>query len=303
MQKCLKDMLHEKAQERRKPKVGHLRTLKHRDASLKDTYNDEAIWYEDWSWQTWEADSMPCNKENSVSSNNRAVPTHPPRARKPPVSRCKASPVVGSKFHAVSGVLGWRVCMVDKAELRKRPPMKEDAYGVSGDADCSSSADSACCIVCFGENASLHSADCSHKLCLECWGRYAEAEIDAGHGEMKCPAPGCHHMAPEGVLECVLQKDSWRRLRSLRETATVTSDPSLCYCPAAGCGRIVRTSTAEAAIAHCICGTSWCVHCKGPPHWPASCSEQRWLDANRGFLVSVRSEGNKLCPADRKSVV
>merc|ERR1712080_728251 len=75
-----------------------------------------------------------------------------------------------------------------------------------------------------------------------------------------------------GVLKCILPADSLKKLRSLREAAA-------------------------AAVVRCACGASWCTQCRGPPHWPATCSDQRWLDANRGLLVAVRTEGNKLCPA------
>lgn len=277
------------------------RAAKHKDWSQRDTFNDEAAWYRDWSTQAWEAPIAPCLDVLNCAkreATQASKPAPPAKVASPPYLQIPTKSTQDS-FQATSQVFGWSSHCVQKSELRLfwqdvlgpeepvQDSMANETYVSSG------------CIVCYERPASLYDAGCSHSMCLECWGHHAQSRIDAGSADLKCAMPGCPLLAPEAVIKCALSAGSWKKLMALRDDATVACHPSLCYCPTPSCGKILRSGASDAAALHCSgCGGAWCPKCKGPSHWPASCAESRWWHHNHGLMTcQSNNEQFKTCPA------
>jgi len=235
---------------------------------------------------------LPATPQVAPASNIAKAPDRS-RARD---LRC----TVHNEFQIVCQVMSWCSTTVTRPELRHlwswqsctpELQMCPDDQGVNATFTPSR------CIVCFECTGSLHDSGCGHGMCLECWAQHAQSKIDDGKGEVTCPQPGCSYPAPEGILRCMLSKKSLSTLSTLRDDSIVASHPSLFYCPDPRCGRVLRSNTDDAAVVNCFCGGTWCPKCKSPAHWPASCDEKRWWDANQGQLVSKMPDNFKVCPS------
>lgn len=255
--------------------------------------NSEAQWYTNWSLQSWDLDTPPPERKRlpKGSSSHRSITT-----QKNISSLSSYRKPCHRQLSSLCSALSWKTDVVLPEDLKSMQKLSNrSGAGEKAPKYFFGSVDSRC-VVCFDSENTLHDAGCGHGMCLQCWGRYAESNIEEGNGEFRCPVPDCICPAPLEIVKCMLSKEAWKRLAALQNDALVSSNPSLCYCPDPHCGRLLHT-TEDAAIVQCPCGGAWCPKCKGPAHWPASCQDRRWLDANQGNLVAKSQTHTKTCPA------
>ena len=140
------------------------------------------------------------------------------------------------------------------------------------------------CSICFDAPdppGTLRSLRCGHGFCDGCWGQLLCVALDRGPACIhdKCPHPECEETITGGVWLATLPPDGRRKLERLALRSFVESNSLIAFCPAAKCGRAAAHTQPRAPpeLVGCACGTSYCVLCSEPAHWPLSCARKaKW---------------------------
>eukprot|EP00727_Mastigamoeba_balamuthi_P014264 m51a1_g9460 putative mitogen-activated protein kinase kinase kinase 3-like (2820) ;mRNA; f:513979-524589 len=151
--------------------------------------------------------------------------------------------------------------------------------------------------------------ECGHRFCNACWTQYAEVKIANGEAkQLFC-------MGREGGKPCFVMLDdehvsdfvgdhSYEVYSRMIQDSFVDDNPTARWCPSVPpCGRCIvvdaplgEMSTIEV---QCTCGEEFCWHCRGEPHFPASCELVRlWKERLEKDSVSALwlAQNTKACP-------
>jgi len=144
----------------------------------------------------------------------------------------------------------------------------------------------AVCPICFEAPSppnQLRAMRCGHSFCDDCWGGFLTVALEKGPAcvHEKCPQPKCAQPITGDIWAAALDASGQRQLHAMARRQFVSCNTLLCACPSAACGRVaahVNAGTPPELIP-CECGTSFCVTCGDPPHWPVSCErKKRWSE-------------------------
>ena len=142
------------------------------------------------------------------------------------------------------------------------------------------------CGICFeppDPPRTLRAMRCGHGFCDECWGGTLMVALEKGpscvHGT--CPQPGCSRPVSGDVWAAALPAEGLQQLSALSLRLFVSCNSLVSQCPNGACGRaaVHLNASTPPELLPCECGTSFCVTCGDPPHWPTSCERKlRWAE-------------------------
>jgi hypothetical protein len=142
------------------------------------------------------------------------------------------------------------------------------------------------CGICFeppDPPRTLRAMRCGHGFCDECWGGTLMVALEKGpscvHGT--CPQPGCSLPVSGDVWAAALPAERQQQLSALSLRLFVSCNSLVSQCPNGACGRaaVHLNASTPPELLPCECGTSFCVTCGDPPHWPTSCErKRRWAE-------------------------
>ncbi|KAL4616916.1 ankyrin repeat and IBR domain-containing protein 1-like isoform X2 [Arapaima gigas] len=135
---------------------------------------------------------------------------------------------------------------------------------------------------------------CGHEFCRACWEGFLNVKIQEGDAHnIFCPAYECFQLVPVEVIESIVSREMDRRYLQFDIKAFVENNPSIRWCPRAGCERAVRLSQQDpgnscsellhqpllqAPAVDCGKGHLFCWSCLGEAHEPCSCQTwKQWL--------------------------
>ncbi|XP_067684572.1 uncharacterized protein [Haliotis asinina] len=150
-----------------------------------------------------------------------------------------------------------------------------------------------CCSVCYDvidmssrDARGMALAECSHWFCLTCWKGHVKASLESGSVHITCPEFGCKSRLDVGTLASLMAMNQLKLYMSRLDDMEISTSESKSWCPRPGCTRIVSLleGGADTGCAQCGCGATFCVKCRGHPHWPAECSNlARYVSALNHF--------------------
>uniref|UniRef100_A0A8C9TD97 Ankyrin repeat and IBR domain-containing protein 1 n=1 Tax=Scleropages formosus TaxID=113540 RepID=A0A8C9TD97_SCLFO len=135
---------------------------------------------------------------------------------------------------------------------------------------------------------------CGHEFCRACWEGFLNVKIQEGDAHnIFCPAFDCFQLVPVEVIESVVSREMDKRYLQFDIKAFVENNPSIRWCPRAGCERAVRLSRQDpgnsssellnqpllqAPAVDCGKGHLFCWECLGEAHEPCTCQTwKQWL--------------------------
>ena len=174
------------------------------------------------------------------------------------------------------------------AAAGKVPPTAASAASAAT-ADAPKTQDELVCGICFDAPEApeaLRAMSCGHAYCDDCWGGTLGAAMERGRACIhdSCPEPSCSLPVSGEIWAAVVSKRGGKSsalLHSLALRSFVDCNSLLAYCPSGACGTAAAYAQPRAPpeIVRCRCGTSYCVLCSEPPHWPLSCARrQKWSE-------------------------
>ena len=149
-----------------------------------------------------------------------------------------------------------------------------------------SAVDSTICLICFDEPSppnQLRPSTCGHAFCDECWNGTLTVALERGPACIHacCPQPECSVPIAGDVWERALDVQGRTQLGKVARRTFVSCNALLAHCPNGSCGRAaahVHAGTPPEMLP-CECGTSFCILCGDPPHWPVSCTRKKqWTE-------------------------
>ncbi|GAU90593.1 hypothetical protein RvY_02991 [Ramazzottius varieornatus] len=161
---------------------------------------------------------------------------------------------------------------------------------------------------------------CEHDFCRTCWREYLTIKIETGQiYPITCPDFACSILVPCDVVEGLISRDVARKYLQFDIEAFVESNPSMKWCPFAGCGRAVcrpevpvpnivpvphmKPPLETSQAVDCGNGHYFCWGCAGDAHEPCSCGKwgewhQRIVDVKpeeiRGTREALEEAANSL---------
>ncbi|XP_046574025.1 uncharacterized protein LOC124282097 [Haliotis rubra] len=138
-----------------------------------------------------------------------------------------------------------------------------------------------CCSVCYDvidmssrDTRGMALTECGHWFCHTCWKGHVKASLESGSVHTTCPEFGCKSRLDVGTLASLMSMSQMKLYMSRLDDMEISTSESKSWCPRPGCSRIVSLleGGADTGCAQCGCGATFCVQCRGHPHWPAECS-------------------------------
>ncbi|CAH0386783.1 unnamed protein product [Bemisia tabaci] len=157
---------------------------------------------------------------------------------------------------------------------------------------CSESENQQCdiCLLFYSDDQIPPGTSCNHKFCHSCWSQYLTSKIQDGNAHsILCPAFNCHILIAPDFIDKILPAELTKKYLHFDIKAFVESNPTIKWCPMAGCGRAVRLPETEyfqlkqpKKTSHAVdCGNGhfFCWDCLGEAHAPSECSQwKRWQE-------------------------
>jgi hypothetical protein len=116
------------------------------------------------------------------------------------------------------------------------------------------------CLLDFPASASYTLSSCGHSLHRPCLRENAVQRLRAGDTSLACYEPGCGLTLLDSDLAMLLDgEEGAETMRRLARRRLERSEPSVRFCPAAGCDSEVRGGSAQSPELTCrSCGTGFC---------------------------------------------
>ena len=116
------------------------------------------------------------------------------------------------------------------------------------------------CLADFPASASYTLSSCGHSLHRPCLRENAVQRLRAGDVQLSCYEPGCGLALLDSDLATLLDgEEGAETMRRLARRRLERSEPSVRFCPAAGCDSEVRGGSAQSPELTCrSCGTGFC---------------------------------------------
>ena len=142
----------------------------------------------------------------------------------------------------------------------------------------------ALCDICFDGGELLELA-CGHPACQECWKDLVCSSINRNQISVRCM--GCRSSFLEDKQIAILLEPRLRKIFvTLAADAFASGNPSLRFCPFAGCSGVVEmleTGHYSECVCCAVCENTFCFRCLGEGHEPCSCA------ARKAFLARMEN--------------
>ena len=158
------------------------------------------------------------------------------------------------------------------------------------------------CLLDFPASASYTLSSCGHTLHRPCLRENAAQRLRAGDTSLACYEPGCGLALLDSDLATLLDgEEGAETMRRLARRRLERSEPSIRFCPAAGCDSEVRGGSAQSPELTCrSCGTGFCflhntAHAAGRAACQAYVLRERTSPEHAASLAEI-GRNSRPCP-------
>ncbi|CAJ0573899.1 unnamed protein product, partial [Mesorhabditis spiculigera] len=156
---------------------------------------------------------------------------------------------------------------------------KYNVAQTSSESDSKNSAQHGECNICL-EVSGLSGPGCDHVACSNCWRQYLETKISSGScSQIQCIGTGCKVLIEEEqALKYLGPGPATQKFKKLTLNVFVEANRRIKWCPAPGCGKVIKVAAAGPRQILCSCNHLWCFCCGESWHRPVDCRVLRnWL--------------------------
>ncbi|KAL5711399.1 RBR-type E3 ubiquitin transferase [Ranunculus cassubicifolius] len=166
------------------------------------------------------------------------------------------------------------------------------------------------CGICFEyyTRGKMHTVNCSHAFCKECWKGYLKTSIQDGPGclTLRCPQPKCGAAVGQDMIEKLVSERYKKKYSIYLLRFYIQVNQKAKWCPSPGCDFAIEHQIGSSNFdVTCTCTCNFCWNCSEDAHRPVDCDTiAKWTLKNKDESENVTwiMAFTKPCPKCKRPV-